>query len=131
MDRDLLNQYDDDRLERLSKHGKPAGIPGWSGWRHPSDEDIIRLHVLHDIEREKGCVGHLHRAWRLVGQPITSKYLDQCRPPATDTNAAPEVHVDGQGDTIMVNAAANAAAVPVYTPPVPTDPSLLMLVGER
>jgi hypothetical protein len=83
-----------------------------------------------DIEKERNCEGLSHRAWHLVGQPITSQYLDQRRPPPA-ANAAASSRLDGQGDTIMANAAANAAAAPIFTPPAPPDPSILMLAGER
>ncbi len=49
---DDLRLIDNERIARLANFGTPAGILQWSGWRHPTREEIKHIHVSFDLEAQ-------------------------------------------------------------------------------
>ncbi|KAF5379172.1 hypothetical protein D9615_006027 [Tricholomella constricta] len=113
IDRTLYDNVDDDRLVRLCRYGIPPAIPQWDGWRQPTRDDIARLHVLLDCEKERGLDTAHARGLHPVGYDITSmKFI---------TGRDREATVLYDGDLVFNDTTDPSAPPPmVEGPPLPT-----------
>src|SRR5438309_801411 len=48
----MLDETDNKRLARLQRYGIPPAITAWDGWRHPSERDIARLHLIIEVAED-------------------------------------------------------------------------------
>lgn len=86
IDRALLDNIDNERLERLRRFGAPPEISLWGGWRHPSEGEIRQLHAIvaqeeaRESNRPPGEASARHSrpessSWLLMGQTGLVTYL--------------------------------------------------------
>ncbi|KAH9480930.1 hypothetical protein JR316_0007533 [Psilocybe cubensis] len=122
MDDDLWAEADTEQLRRIMEFGEPKGIPEWSGWRYPSEDDRIRVKLIMECEAamKPPIISLRHTAWLQAGMEPTALYLKE-RPQAiveayrslTASNAQhanPILHAKAQGaQGLQAADAANAA----------------------
>jgi hypothetical protein len=75
LDRALLDEQDNERLHRLDQYGAPPAIPAWDGWRHPTEDEILRMHIILDTEEQRGVFSLNARGWLLTGDTPYRRYL--------------------------------------------------------
>jgi hypothetical protein len=74
----FLDDVDNERIARIHAYGIPAPIPEWDGWRHPTDEDMQRIHQLVAYRSAREAPGNDHRldrGWTRVGETGIFEYL--------------------------------------------------------
>ena len=75
MHTEFFHQLDDERLGRLDQWGTPPAIPDWSGWYHPSADDLARLRVIVAAEEASGLFSVRDPRWVPYGTPSVWRYL--------------------------------------------------------
>jgi hypothetical protein len=74
----FFDDIDNERIARIHAYGIPTPIPEWDGWRHPTDEDMRRIHQLVAYRSSREAPGYDHRlerGWTRVGETGTFAYL--------------------------------------------------------
>lgn len=112
IDEALLADHDNERLHRLDLHGAPPAIPAWDGWRHPTEDEILRLNIILELEEQRGIRSLYARGWFLAGESPYRRYLTGRS--RTDADAGLAAYRQG-----LMDAAAAATAAPAPPPPQP------------
>lgn len=86
----LFDHIDNERIQRLMQWGVPTPIPGWSGWYHPTRDDLTRLRVLIPAEEARGFTSLADRRWLRYGASPFITNLHN-RPPFTLPPRTPAV----------------------------------------
>jgi hypothetical protein len=112
IDRALLDEQDNEHLHRLDQRGIPPAIPAWDGWRRPTEDEILRLNTILDVEEQRGTHSLEAPGWLAVGQNPFRRYLT--RRPRSEADAG----VAALRAHLVANTATTTATA--TTPPQPT-----------